>query len=368
VTVSSTVAVGGMEISSNHESAEEMVTALKPPKEDDGKTPRVVEDAGKVLEPEAEPDPLSKAAAELGKKGGEAAAKARAERDKEADKTPDKAEAKSKEDKAEGEDKGEDKLGHRRHDPRAAVMEARRAQREAEDRARALEERLARLEARVAPDDPKGGDAPKKAVTGQDGSAKGNGKPSPDQFDTYEDYIEAFTDWKADRILERQAERARMESESEAFARRQQEKVDAFNARVKKAQEADPEVIDRIDPRLLQLQPTFTLPPGSAVTAANDIAQAIIESEHSAALLLYLSEHEEVMGELLRLPDSYAVTRAVGRLEAKLESVPPPAPRGVSKAPPPVRPVASTPNPGELDVMGEMDFDTFYRRRAARRA
>jgi hypothetical protein len=104
------------------------------------------------------------------------------------------------------------------------------------------------------------------------------------------------------------------------------------------------------------------------VTAANDIAQAIIESEHSAALLLYLSEHEEVMGELLRLPDSYAVTRAVGRLEAKLESVPPPAPRGVSKAPPPVRPVASTPNPGELDVMGEMDFDTFYRRRAARRA
>jgi hypothetical protein len=367
VTVSSTVAVGGLEISSNHESAEEMVTALKPPKEDDGKTPRVVEDAGKGREPEAEPDPLSKAAAELGKKGGEAAAKARAERDKEADKALDKAEAKSKEDKAEGEDKGEDKLGHRRHDPRAAVMEARRAQREAEDRARALEERLARLEARVAPDDPKGGDAPKKAVTGQDGSAKGNGKPSPDQFDTYEDYIEAFTDWKAERILERQAERTRMESEAEAFARRQQEKVDAFNSRVKKAKEADPEVIDRIDPRLLQLQPTFTLPPGSQVTAANDIAQAIIESDHSAALLLYLSEHEEVMGELLRLPDSYAVTRAVGRLEAKLADAPPPAPKGVSKAPPPVRPVSSTPNPGDPDILGEMDFDTFYRRAAARR-
>ena len=367
----STVAVGGLEISSNTESAKDMVAVLKP-KEDKPAEPRIVEDAGQVVEPEPEPSELSKAASELGKKGGEAAAKARAERDKEADKPKLDAEPKPQEAKVEGEDKTEDGEKPSRAKVRIEELarqraEERRAREAAEQKAQALEERLARLEARLTGDGPKPSDAPQKSVTGQQGAQGGNGKPSPDQFDTYEEFVEALTDWKADQVLERETRRVREQDEVSQYVKKLEDKAQGFQKRVAAAKESDEGILERIDPRFFELQPTFMLPPGTNRGPANDVAQAIVESEHGVGMMVYLTEHPEEMERILKLPDAYAVTMAMGRLESRVAEMPPPAVKGVSKAPPPLRPVSPSPQADAPDLTGELDFDTFYRRAAGRK-
>lgn len=363
--VGSTVAVGGLEISSNTESAQEMVKVLKP-KEDKPAEPQILEDAGKPVAPEEQSE-LSRAASELGKKGGEAAAKARAERDKAEDKPKDESEAKSQEAKGEGQDTSEDKPSRakvRIEELARQRAEERRAREAAEAKAVALEERLARLEARLTGDGAKPADGPEKPQQRSEGA---NGKPTPGDVETYEDFVEKLIDWKAEEIIRRSEEKAREQAEAEQFFRKLEEKASGFQKRVAAAREADPEVIERIDPRFFELKPTFMLPPGSNRGPANDVAQAIVESEHGVRMMLYLSEHPDEMEKVLRLPDAYQVTLAMGRLEAKVAEMPPPAVRGVSKAPPPLRPVSPSPQANEPDLLGEMDFDTFYRRAASRK-
>src|SRR5438128_2255531 len=81
--MSTTVAVGGLEVTSNHESAQDMVASLSPDKAESSQ-PRVLVDGGKAVPQESsekvdEKANLSRAASELGKKGGAAAAAKRAE-------------------------------------------------------------------------------------------------------------------------------------------------------------------------------------------------------------------------------------------------------------------------------------------------
>ena len=361
----STVAVGGLEISSNTESAQEMVKVLKP-KEDKPAEPQILEDAGKPVAPEEQSE-LSRAASELGKKGGEAAAKARAERDKAEDKPKDESEAKSQELKGEGQDTSEDKPSRakvRIEELARQRAEERKAREAAEQKAAALEERLARLEARLTGDGAKPAEGQEKPQQRSEGA---NGKPTPDRFDTYEEFVEALTDWKADQVLERESKRGREQAEVEQYVKKLEEKATGFQKRVAAAREAEPEVLERIDPRFFELQPTFMLPPGSNRGPANDVAQAIVESEYGVRMMLYLSEHPDEMEKVLRLPDAYQVTLAMGRLEARVAEMPPPAVKGVSKAPPPLRPVSPSPQANEPDLLAEMDFDTFYRKAASRK-
>jgi general stress protein YciG len=350
--MSSTVAVGSMEVSSNHESAQEMVAALKPAKEQSD-APRVVSDAGRDADkPESD---LTEHMREIGKKGGEASAKARAEQAKAAEAKPEP-EAKEPEAKPEAEDA--DKPGNPRHDARARVMEATRKLAEERKRADALEARLAALEAGRAPEQPK--PAAEAGAPAQPG-----GRPVADQFETYEDFVEALTDWKADqREAKKQAEatqRAQVEQHTQALT----STMDGFLGRLAKAREATPDLETRIDPRLTALVPAFTLPPGQEPGPLNVLGQELIESEHSVELMLYLSEHEEEVVALLKSPSPAALARGVGRLEAKLAGQPEPeAPREkpVSRAPAPLRPVTPSSVP-DSDVTGDMDFDTYMRRK-----
>jgi general stress protein YciG len=349
--MSSTVAVGSMEVSSNHESAQEMVAALKPAKEQSD-APRVVSDAGREEKPESD---LAEHMREIGKKGGEASAKARAEQAKAAEAKPEP-EAKEPEAKPEGEDA--DKPGNPRHDARARVMQATREAAEQRKRAEAAEARLAALEAGRAPEQPK--PAAEAGAPAQPG-----GRPVADQYETYEDFVEALTDWKADqREAKKQAEatqRAQVEQHTQALT----STMDGFLGRLAKAREATPDLETRIDPRLTALVPAFTLPPGQEPGPLNVLGQELIESEHSVELMLYLSEHEEEVVALLKSPSPAALARGVGRLEAKLAGQPEPeAPRErpVSKAPAPLRPVTPSSVP-DSDVTGDMDFDTYMRRK-----
>jgi general stress protein YciG len=351
--VSSTVAVGSMEVSSNHESAQEMVAALKPAKEQSD-APRVVSDAGRDADkPESD---LTEHMREIGKKGGEASAKARAEQAKAAEAKPEP-EAKPQEDKPEG-DPEADKPGNPRHDARARVMQATREAAEQRKRAEAAEARLAALEAGRAPEQP-------KPAAEAGAPAQPSGRPPISDDETYEDYVERLARWayKQEQEAERQqaAQRAQVEQHTQALT----STMDGFLGRLARAREATPDLETRIDPRLTALVPAFTLPPGQEPGPLNVLGQELIESEHSVELMLYLSEHEEEVVALLKSPSPAALARGVGRLEAKLAGQPEPeAPRErpVSKAPAPLRPVTPSSVP-DSDVTGDMDFDTYMRRK-----
>jgi hypothetical protein len=343
-----------MEITSNHETAEEMVKVLAPIKEN-GKEPRVIRDQGAApAEPE---NPLSKAAAELGKAGGKAAAEARAKAEKEPTKSPDPAPAPVKAEEPEAEDKS--KKGDPRFDPRARVMEATREAKEQRERAEKLEARVRELEAKAAAPETKSEPKPEpKADAGRD-------KPKVEDYETYEEFVEKLTDWKAEERERKRAEAAEKEGRHRAL----EAQHGAFFGRMQKAFEANPDMREKIAGLVSEMTPTALLAlRGEPATAQSDLAQAIVESEVGPALLLHFAENPEEYQKILRLPDSYSVARYVGRLEAKFDKSaqdvsPEPAPKPKSQAPPPLKPVAAGSVSAEPDITGDIDFKTFMARK-----
>ena len=126
-----------------------------------------------------------------------------------------------------------------------------------------------------------------------------------------------------------------------------------------------------MDPRLLNLQPTFTLPPGKTPGPQNDLAEEIVSSDMAPALLVYLTEHENEVRRILALPNAREIARAVAKLEDRLDGTATPVPPHTmqegsvkqitySQAKPPVRPVTGTPAAAEEDVDEDTPFDKHY--------
>ena len=322
----------------------------------------------------------SKAAKELGKAGGEASARAREERAKEAqraDEEPAKEEAKD-------EDETPGKL--RRDDPRTRIQrlvqeraEERKAREAAEADRRQLEERLARLEGERR--------QPVEKGPGQD-----DGRPHirPDQFEQYEAGIEDYV-WKVAEHLQGQAAQAQHQQQVTADVETIQNFGDIFAEAAEEAGSSEDPYAwaqQNVKPWLLNTQPTFMFKyvyePGKAPQPGpeNDMVDAIIRSNHTAELFLYLSseEGEQEAERILNLPNDRAVRQAVRRLERRVArggSQPrqqerrEEGPRPVSRARPPVRPLPSSSQASE-EPGDESSFDEHMRYwnakdRAARR-
>lgn len=323
---------------------------------------------------EAEARETKAAAAKLGKKGGEAAARVRAKADKEPDDLEADGEPKPKEAKAEPEDKEPDipkdrsEAEKRRHDPAVRLAQLAREKNDAKREAEEARAEVAKLKAeRAAPAKPEVEKEPEKAAAPK--------KPTPDDYGTYEDYVEALADFKADERIRKM----RQEDESQQKADRAVEDIkkrgNTFRERVFAA---DASVQERLaKPEALafmkELQPSWAVPPGTAMRAINDISDAIIYSEHAPQLLLYLAENPDALDKLQGLPDPPAVHRAMGRLEAAVSHEAAPAPDAVpkpvvaySQAKSPVRPISGTPAAVEDDPDAEDDFDAYKRKADAR--
>lgn len=375
--MSSTVQMGGFEISSNSESAEEMVQALTPA-EPKGKEPKALVDRGKKVEKTPEEQKTSEAARELGKRGGEAAAKARQERIDEQERSAEKKMADEAGVEAKPEAKAEEKPapetkpkgeGDPRHDPEARVKRATqeaadlRRQLDDERRARAEDrsiflERLERVEKAVKPPEEKRPEEP--------------GRPRLKDFlGKHEEYEEALEAWMDARDAERERQSQEREFQTEQ-EQRIEKHVTGFRERMQKAQAADPDLLQRIDPRLLALSTSFqAAEKGQQAGPAEMLADLYTSSEWGPEVLIHLSAHEEDVVRLLKSESPTALIREFGRLEAKVaretETPAPSAPRRtVSNAPPPLQPVSTSATETEPDLYGEISYDEF-RRRAGRR-
>lgn len=313
-------------------------------------------------------DALSKAASELGKKGGEAAAKARKEAAKESAKPikpiPDKPAAKNEvaapvepaKEAAEPEAKEEtaEEIEERKSRARERVEQATRDAAEARREVQRLREELERTRREIAR--PEGKAEPEAAP-----KQEAKGKPDPEQFERYEDYLDARDQYNREQWEAEHKQRQALEQRSQ----RVNGAMETFFGKLGEAAKADPDFHGRTVSFVGELQPSFLVKSGE-IKGLNRLSDEIILSEHSGKLVDYFSEHRDEYQRLATL-QAREITRAVAKIEARLEDATsgnpssterPASKPAVSQAPPPVRPVTGVPSTASGGVYREgMSFD-----------
>lgn len=141
-------------------------------------------------------------------------------------------------------------------------------------------------------------------------------RPTPDQFDKYDDYVDALTDWKAEQAVAKRMEadstRKVAETRAQTFAERQ--------TQARTVMTDYDEVVG-----------------GSDTPIANHVGEAIMESDLGPQLAYHFAKNPDVLLRLNSMNPT-AAAREIGRLEATLSAKPatPAAPtKKVSNTPAP---------------------------------
>lgn len=373
----STVEYGGMTIASVGTSAEETKAFQE----------HVKADAAKAEKTEKAPSPkerASEAARELGKRGGKAAAEAR-ERAKDAppekETTEPEKQAKPEASKAaEGEEEDEHLSDRARKRVEKATREAAEHRRTLEAERREREAERARYEARLAALETRGG-RDERQPERQPERAQPQGKPRMEDFENYEEYLDARDSWNRDEWTRESGRRHAAEQEVATVKAH----VDDFLKHV------NTEFIDTLDQDMVQrLRPVHFMGEGEQLGSDNLLATEIMYLRREAKpVLQYLSDHPEAFDYFRGLfnPNDprgshMHIRVAVHRLAASLGSrsdattgTPPekgdrPSKVETSRAHPPVKPVTGAPHIAEGDSAPrpEDDFDSWYRRQPKKRA
>lgn len=164
-----------------------------------------------------------------------------------------------------------------------------------------------------------------------------NAKPDKDKYTDAFLYAEDLAKWAG-----KQAVKDKEESDRKNLRDKEsQEKVEAWNDRLKKAKKDNPDFEDKIS--------------NSSVKISNEIQEAIIESEIGPTLLLHLAENPEEAEKIGKMTVGRALI-ALGKLEARLDAPKKTEKREeneeveVSRAPPPISPLKGSNAPVGLPV------------------
>ena len=342
----------GIRIESSEETAEQMLAAVEPKKDEPTKFKAVKPEGEKEEKPKSA---ISKAASDLGKRGGKAAAKARAAQTEEAEaedpaeKAPEKPKAPSGEsDEPEEDDEDTDpeiRKSRAAERVKQATREAAEAKRE-RDRLKAENDELRRARQAsppaVAADRPPSREnieAPKAPVLAE-------------YIAKHEQYDDGLMAYLEARDAYRDSERARQEA---AHKEREQVigTVKTFQEAAREAVEADPEFWDKV-PEIHDSTP---------------LGQLIVRAGPKApGILLYLGEHPKEYQRLSRLTDPYDLIDGLGAIKGKIEARNEDATAGnpsseerpgsnpeISRARPPARPVAGAPHIASGDASKDPD-------------
>lgn len=172
-------------------------------------------------------------------------------------------------------------------------------------------------------------------------------KPKQEDFQTYEEWVEAVSDWKFDqRIAKMEAEAA--QAEAREAEREIQETYSERVAEFKKTHADWDETINQ----------DMTLPPG--------VGQTILELENGPEVAYYLGKHPDAAKRLNQM-NPYTAIAEVGRIAATLgrdEAISNPGFRTdripVSNAPAPIKPLSGHATKSTKDL-GEMDYQEYRR-------
>ena len=177
------------------------------------------------------------------------------------------------------------------------------------------------------------------------------GRPTQDDFETYEQFQEALVDWKVNlRLTERDAsDRERIERESVNRAR--EKSVAAHTARI----DAFRQEHDDFDAVVEQ---------GKNLPMTAPMQDSVMNSNMGPAVMYHLCRFPEECDRIAALPPMVAI-REMGKLEARIEAAqtgPVSSAASVTQAPRPIKPVGggATASTVPLD---QMDYQSYRRAR-----
>lgn len=226
--------------------------------------------------------------------------------------------------------------------------------------AKALRDELAHVRQRPQPDQPVS-DPARSQPKSWERYKQFPDAPKAENFDSYEDYLDARAEFIADRRFEDRARQSETERRTQEHADATTRRITGFTEKLAKARESDAAFDSKVNPYLLQeVVPAFALRPGEPVTPANVLLQEIVDSPVSAELLVYLSTPEgiEAWNAAVKADSPAATIRAFGRIEARFLSG-----GKAAEAPAPAKPVTSAPAPPT--TLGEKPPQSPDRARAA---
>ena len=173
--------------------------------------------------------------------------------------------------------------------------------------------------------------------------SKPSGEPVPAQFQDYESYISALTDWKVDQKMKG----IREETEAQQYARQKAEQAQKVLPKLKSAQ-------DKYDD-FNEVATSYQAPPA--------MQAAMLRSAHTGELYYYLGANIEERERISRLDDIEQVY-AIRDLETKLTASSSP-----TRTPAPIEP-----NSGKApvskhfsDIKSQDEWDEYRRKRLARK-
>lgn len=231
-------------------------------------------------------------------------------------------------------------------------------------RAKTAEEERDALKARIAELEKKPEEKPSASSEKRD---EAKAKPDPKDFSTYEEYVEALSEYKAEQIVERTLAKREQTAENQSKQETLQAKFDAYNAGVEQAREKYDDFDDVV---------------GQSTPIPQSAQVAIIGLENGPEIAYYLGQNPEVCERLVELVDDpVAVAVEVGRIAAGLAGGKPPA-KAVAASAAPAKPAAAarpkTQAPEPVKPMGggttqstipldELPYSEYRRRRMAER-
>lgn len=276
-----------------------------------------------------------------------------------------------------------EKVAKPRNDPQARIDQAIAKQRETERLAKEATERADRAERELAATRQPKPDAPKPAAAAPAAFpdfASWSAQPDHAQK-SYEDYIDARTDWKYDQ--RQQADRA---AAADAHAAQTlTESNTAFRERLSAAIADEPNFLETVDSRLLDAPrigayvaktdasghtryfdriTKEALPPPSF---ASFLVEQVYKSDAPKALLRHLSNEQEVQRLATLPPDE--VIRSLAKLEHQASAAasrgPAREPKPKSHAPDPITPLGSSASVPDTDEADDT-LETYIHRENAR--
>ena len=161
------------------------------------------------------------------------------------------------------------------------------------------------------------------------------GKPKIDDFETYEEFYEAFTDWKFEDKLSK-AEQAKKE---ESIRKERDSLNTSYKSKVEEFKKVTPDFQEAID--------DYDGPWNG------NIQQALLESDLGPQVSYYLAKNPDEADKLEGM-NLIQTNKFIAKIEAKLESQTSDAPVvKTTKAPPPIRTIGngsatSTKDPGDM--------------------
>lgn len=237
----------------------------------------------------------------------------------------------------------------KRHRPRAQdrINDALRERYRSDARAAALEKENEELKA--AAEKP-----PPAAPTGEKDDTPDESPPEPkqDDFDTYEEFLNARTDWRVEEGLKAARADIRKEVLDEVKADRDRQAADA---QLQADQDAVAAYSQRID-ETRAAHPDFdeVIEKSGDVPISPPMREALIATPLAGTILYHFAQNPAVCAEIAEMPASQALV-AMGRLEAQLEAeetpkgatgaqvAPTAAARTKPRLPKPVTPVGTSP-------------------------